>query len=230
MEDAPVATDLTIAVVFALEREAAPFRRAARGLPHVSIHVSGVGRELAGAAAERATADSLPELLIAAGFCGALWPATRVGAVLSPAEVVDESGKRWVCDHRSGGGRLLTSGTLVGDPADKRSLRTLYTADAVDMESAAVAEVCAARGVRFLAVRAVSDAADTALSPELVRLLSGGNVSVLRACGALLRKPRLLGEFLRLARDTRLAARNLADAIARLVEDETLALRARVSN
>ena len=90
------------------------------------------------------------------------------------------------------------------------------------MESAAVAEVCAARGVRFLAVRAVSDTVDTALSPELVRLLFGGRVSVRKACVALLRKPRWLGVFLRLARDTKLAARRLADELRAVVAAHAL--------
>jgi adenosylhomocysteine nucleosidase len=107
--------------------------------------------------------------------------------------------------------RIVTVDGLVCDPAEKRRLGANY--DAVDMESAAVADVCAAAGVPFLAVRAVSDTVDTALSPELVRLLCGGSVSVWRACVALVRKPSLLSEFLRLGRDTKLAARNLANAL-----------------
>jgi adenosylhomocysteine nucleosidase len=187
-----------IAVLFALEREAVPFRRAARGLDHVSIHVSGVGRQRARVTAERILSECpSPHLVIAAGFCGAIVPRLRVG------DVVTE--------------RILTVEHLVSDPAEKRRLAASHQADAVDMESAAVAEVCVARGVPFLAVRAVSDAVDTALSPELVRLLSGGSVSVLKACRALLGKPSLLGEFRRLARDTQLAARNLADALVRVV-------------
>ena len=198
-----------IAVLFALEREAAPFRRAARELPHVSIHVSGVGQPRARRATELLLRDLRPSLVIAAGFCGALVPSLRVGDVVTSP-------------------RILTVDHFVCDPAEKGQLSESH--DAVDMESAAVAEVCAEKGVRFLAVRAVSDTVDTALSPELVRLLSGGNVSVRKACVALLRKPALLGEFLRLARDTKLAARNLADALVQIINDETLALRARVSD
>jgi adenosylhomocysteine nucleosidase len=107
--------------------------------------------------------------------------------------------------------RIVTVDHLVSDPAEKQLLGESH--DAVDMESAAVAEVCAARGVPFLAVRAVSDTVGTALSPELVRLLSGGNVSVWRACLALVRRPALIGEFVRLGRDTKLAAQNLAAAL-----------------
>jgi hypothetical protein len=81
------------------------------------------------------------------------------------------------------------------------------------MESAAIREVCTAHGIEFRAMRAVSDTVETALSPELVRLLSGGNVSIWRAMKALAQKPGLLGEFRRLARDTKLASRNLAEAL-----------------
>jgi adenosylhomocysteine nucleosidase len=185
-----VATDV-IAVVFALEREAAPFRRAARAFSHVSIHVSGVGQMRAREAAKRLVALR-PRLVIAAGFCGALVPSLHIGDIVQSP-------------------RILTVDHLVTDPAEKCQLGGSH--DAVDMESAAVAAVCDENGVPFLAVRAVSDTVDTALSPELVRLLSGGNVSVLKACGALLRKPVLLGEFRRLARATKLAARNLSTAL-----------------
>src|SRR5207253_1642126 len=107
------------------------------------------------------------------------------------------------------------------DPAEKRGLADRTGADAVDMESAAIEGVCAARGVPFRAVRAVSDTVDTALSPELVRLLSGGRVSPWKAAVALAGKPSLLGEFRRLARDTKLAARNLAHALLDLIQDES---------
>jgi adenosylhomocysteine nucleosidase len=187
-------------VLFALEREAAPFRRAARAFPHVAIGVSGVGRGLARAAAERLLRDPLPDLVIAAGFCGALVPRLRVGDVVTSPRIV-------TVDH------------LVSDPSEKRRLAHAHGADAVDMESFAIAEVCAAKGIPFRAVRAVSDCVDTELSPELVRSLSGGHVSVWKACAALAQKPSLLGEFLRLGRDTRLAARNLSAALCEILAE-----------
>jgi adenosylhomocysteine nucleosidase len=188
-----------VLILFALEREAAPLRRLARGLPHVKVHATGVGRKAAGEATKRLLAqEPLPALVIAAGFCGALVPALRVGDVVTSP-------------------RIFTADHVVGTPAEKRLLAAQHDADAVDMESAAVAEACAARGVPFRAVRAVSDTADTALSPDLVRLLSGGNVSPWKAIKALVRRPALLGEFLRLARDTKLASRNLATELMKIV-------------
>jgi adenosylhomocysteine nucleosidase len=187
----------TVAILFALEREAAPFRRAARDFENVSIHVSGVGRKRARIVAERLLGESRPELVVAAGFCGALAPHLRVGDVVTA--------------------RIVTVDHLVSDPAEKRRLRELHDADAVDMESSAIRDVCAERDVQCRVVRAVSDTADTALAPDLVRLLSGGHVSIWRAIRALARRPLLLGEFRRLARDTRVAARNLADALMLMV-------------
>jgi adenosylhomocysteine nucleosidase len=188
-----------VLILFALEREAAPLRRLARGVPHVRVHVTGVGRKAAGEAASRLLEHApIPALVVAAGFCGALVPALRVGDIVTSP-------------------RIFTADHIVGTPAEKRLLAEQQNADAVDMESAAIADACAARGVPFRAVRAVSDAADTALSPDLVQLLSGGNVSPWKAVRALVRKPALLGEFLRLARDTKLASRTLARELMRIV-------------
>ncbi|HYH63769.1 MAG TPA: hypothetical protein VD866_03630 [Urbifossiella sp.] len=191
-------------VLFALEREAAPFRRQVRGRANVAVRVSGVGRAAARAAASRLIVEVRPERVIAAGFSGALDPALKVGdIVVSP--------------------RIVTVDRVVGTPADKATLRATTGADAVDMESAAVEDVCRERGVGFLAVRAVSDTADAALSPELVRLLNGGTVSVPRVLWALVRGPALLPEFLRLGRDTATAADALARALVARLDQEAAA-------
>jgi len=180
-------------VLFAMEREAAPFRRVAGS---ARIRVSGVGRENARRAIVEAIGESKPSRVIAAGFCGALVPELKVGDIVAAPQIA-------------------TVDRLVWDPAEKARLAEETGARAVDMESAAIAAACAEHGLAFTAIRAVSDASDTRLSPELVRLLAGGEVSVMRAIAALIRRPRLLGEFLRLARDTKLATRNLAMALER---------------
>lgn len=136
--------------------------------------------------------------------------------MLTPAEVVDDAGNRWACAG-TGGGRLLTTAELIAGPDDKRKLGRELGADIVDMESAAVAAACLAAGVPFRSVRVVSDTVDTALAPELVQLFSGGRLSVWKVLRVLVRKPSLLGQFWRLDRDTRLAARNLAAALVKLL-------------
>lgn len=206
-------------VLFALEREAAPFRRA---MPHARVALTGIGATAAAARTiERELAASRPDRVIMAGFCGGLRDEHTVGSVLIPTHVIDDAGNQWECDcGPQGSGRLLTTTSIIATPVTKRELGIRHRADIVDMESATVAAACRAAGVPFLAVRAVSDTVDTALSPELIRLLGGGEITTGRAIRALLRKPTLLGEFRRLAQDTKLAARNLAEALVTVVGEQ----------
>jgi adenosylhomocysteine nucleosidase len=184
---------VAVVVIFALEREAKPFRKIAKD---VSIIVSGVGSENARRAMEGVDAS----LVISAGFCGALNPELKVGDVIVSREA----------------SRLTTVPHLIATSHEKRELRERTSADIVDMEAATLREICESRGIPFLAVKAVSDSASTELSPRLVTLLDGGNISIGKAILAILRQPSILLEFLRLARDTRLAANNLADRLTEL--------------
>jgi adenosylhomocysteine nucleosidase len=210
------------AVLFALRREAAPFLRLLRRShlrDEILVEVTGVGAESARACLERLLASATPQLVIAAGYAGALRPGLHVGDVVIASEVIDESGRTWPttwpAERR---GRVLTCSRMIGDPEQKRELGTRHFADAVDMESAALAEVCRGKGIPFACVRAVSDDVTTALSPRLLRLLQGGHVSPLRVCGQLLRAPRLLPELVRLGRNTRVAGARLAERLAEVLK------------
>jgi len=57
-------------------------------------------------------------------------------------------------------GVIVTGDVFVASPAKAKELREELKADAVDMESAAVAQVCRLLGVPWLVIRSVSDAAD----------------------------------------------------------------------
>jgi hypothetical protein len=87
------------------------------------------------------------------------------------------------------------------------------------METAALAECCARLQVPLACLRVITDACDVRLSPQLTGMLQGERVSPLRLLVALLRRPALLGELGRLARDSRVAARNLAWGLERLLAD-----------
>mgnify|MGYP001260685816 FL=1 len=231
------------ALLFALEREAAPFLRRHRaaivehGWPDpppceakclrrharsVTVLITGVGFDRARSAIEWLLVDQEPNLVVAAGFAGALDPQLNVGDVVVASEVVETDGERWrtVLPAELGDrecGRVLTARQMIGAPASKRRLHRDTRAIAVDMESAAIAEACQAGRIPCAVIRAISDAADTTLSPEMVRLLSGAKVSPVRAFAAVIRRPHIVGEFWRLARATRLAAENLADALDALM-------------
>lgn len=233
-------------ILFALRRESGPFCRALRaqqrfpGAPceawycgpasaSVLVVETGVGRQNVSRVLDWLLAKPQfegvpyePSFLVFAGFAGALTDDLHVGDVVVADEVVDGSGHSWrttwPCDaaaHRRG--RLVTVNELTATPDAKRRLAQEHGACVVDMESASFAERCTQAGRPFGCVRAVSDEAATALSPALLTLLSGGTASPWRVLLALLRRPALLPELLRLARDTRTASRRLDAALRSLL-------------
>jgi adenosylhomocysteine nucleosidase len=163
-----------------------------------------------------------PDLIVSAGFSGALRPGLAVGDVVLATEVADLEGNTWPATWPAGAplphqGRLLTVPHLVSNPEEKRRLGREHAALAVDMETATLARLCSRHGVPFGCVRAISDDVDTALSPRLVTLLAGGQVSPWRVLAALAAAPRLVGELWRLARQTRRAARALSSTLRDLL-------------
>jgi len=204
-----------ILALFPLEREARPFRRLC---PRVRVHLTGVGVERACTAVEGILKHSTPSLVILAGFGGALTPASGIGDVIVAADVSDETGKIWP-SHGTGLGRVLTVDRMIASIEEKLALGRRFQATVCDMESTAVAAVCAAKSIPFVAVRAISDTATRALPAILSDLIVDGQVSPRKAAIALLKQPWRAVEFYRLARDTRHAAKMLAHALKAIVED-----------
>lgn len=186
-----------------------------------------------GGAAARSAADTLIDAGVRAlaswGMAGGLDPTLAPGTVCLPEEVTTPDGKplrttdywreRLGCAlsgreavHR---GRLLTVGSPVGSPADKAALHAQTGAVAVDMESAAVAEVARGRGLPFIAVRVIVDGAHDVLPRTIAAAADqSGEVHLWQLIGALARTPADLAPMIRLARRYRSASRSLA-AVAR---------------
>jgi adenosylhomocysteine nucleosidase len=206
------------AVFFALAREASPFLRLCRDTSDIVVAVTGIGQERARRQAQQLFSKPIrPRVVIMAGYAGALDPSLAVGDIVIASEVADDAGNLWPTSWPNDrNGRILTVDRLIGTPSEKHELRQSHRATAVDMESAAVAEVCGQHGTAFGCVRAVSDDTSTSLSPRLLRLFAGGDVSTARVFLQMLRSPRLLPELIRLGRNTKLAGKELARTLWRL--------------
>lgn len=68
-------------------------------------------------------------------------------------------------------GVLASGDTFVASSKKKQELRDRYGADAVEMEGAAVAQVCWQQDVPFLIIRSVSDSADRLAENDLEKFL-----------------------------------------------------------
>lgn len=169
-----------------------------------------------------------PKLLLFAGYAGALAPDLAVGDLVLADAIADEAGRIWPTTWPGPlpagtwqpplrRGTILAADRLIATVDDKQQLHQRHGALAVDMESAAFARRCTAKGVPFGVLRAVSDDACTPLSPALASLLAGGTVSPWRLVCAIAKQPTLIAELLRLGRHTKHASRQLGVALGELL-------------
>lgn len=160
---------------------------------------TGVGGDAARVALEAALCEELPERVISSGFAGALAAGYFAGDI--------------VCDREV---RFATAPAVLASAAEKRGLRERTGADAVDMETDAIREVCAAANVPLTVLRAISDGADDdlALPPDLLEELAARPMrSFPRLAWMLASNSDLRRDFFRFARDCKKAQLALAEAL-----------------
>ena len=157
-----------------------------------------------------------PELITSVGYAGSHTAALPVGSLLVPAQVL---GFKNGLDYRTGLGEgILFTAKGVVSSVEKAELKASHGALAVDMEAAAVAEVARANGVRFGAVKAISDGLDDRMeflgafvTPE------GFKTGAFLAHIAI--RPWLWGAVARLGRNSQRAAETLTTALQELAAD-----------
>ncbi len=194
--------------------------------------VSGMGRERAAAGARELLAAGCNRLL-SVGVAGGLDRALGLGRVVLATGVVTADGRRLAADaawraavERAWpnastpstaivAGAVAESREVVTTPAQKAALAAQTGAVAVDLETGALAEVAVENGVPWIALRAISDAANEALPGDLLPAIDSlGRPRPMRMAWALMRRPALLRDLLRLGRGAHLALHALVEATA----------------
>lgn len=160
-----------------------------------------------------------PRHVIVIGTAGALRIEFQLGDIILPESVLSASGEvRDVAPVRVGGKtfqsiqkprlegptRLIESPIVVSTSAAKTSLHQTMEADAVDMESFTVVNVCNQLGLSVSVVRFISDTLEHYFPPEIPLLLNEqGNPNYFRILMAILRRPGLYAELRELQRDSK---------------------------
>ncbi len=168
-----------------------------------------------------ALADRGAGALLSFGIGGGLDPALAAGDLVVANAVIAPDGRRFATDPawRERLGRLqisLNVASIAGSermlhgPHAKAALRAATGAALVDMESHAVAAAAAARGLPFMAVRAVADPAGRAV-PWCARvgLSADGRTRPLPVLARLCLHPWELPALIALARETARALESL---------------------
>ena len=220
-----------IAIVAALEREVKPL------LAHWRLHpgehggksfqffekgeavliCGGIGAEAARRATEAVIALYTPAIIYSVGFAGALQQNLKAGDIVMPQRVLDaRDGSS--ADTGAGDGVLVTTASIAGRK-EKEQLAASYGALAADMEAAHVARGAQARGVRFAAVKAISDELGFAMPPMQPFVGPGGEFDTPRFVRFALLRPWLWPSLVQLARNTHRAAGALSSHLEQMIEN-----------
>jgi adenosylhomocysteine nucleosidase len=236
--DALPATDrderlITIGIVVALPLEARTVTRARLKIgdaiaigDHALLALAGMG-----AARARAAAQVLVQRgatgLVSWGVAGGLDPALASGRLLLPKRIVADDGRsfivdaawRWRLEQLLAGPDAPAGGVLLGSDrildtvgAKQEAFRTTH-ASAVDMESAAIADVAQQAQLPFVAIRAIVDAAGETL-PAVTKAAidDDGRINPVRLLLRLLFKPFDVLRLILLARRFARASATLSAA------------------
>ena len=214
--------------------------RAEIGGKQFAIVGHGIGHRRATEAARRAF-DSIPgaELVIGTGVVGALSSGLKPGDLILSDRVLtfDADGKvaeqvlavgdshlRAVGHSLASAGiaystgAILTSHRVLATGAEKRRAKEITGAIAVDMETGAIAAEAAARGLPFIAIRAVLDEVDDeVVGAEMAD--EDGNVRPLAATSYLIRNPATMLKLPKMIRNLSRATAAIADALTAIAHE-----------
>lgn len=216
------------------------FRRAsAEGLSYyagdihgrdVALFVSGIGEERAYKTARAACRSLALKAYISVGLSAALSEGLKPGSLVVAESISSlADSKVFKSDERlldlarlsltgqAFFGGVATSRTVLTTAGSKKEAAVSSWALALDMETYGAARAVAGEGVPFLAVRAISDALGEELPVDFNRFIADGTLDWPRFLLHIVTHPGTIPGLIRLGKNSRLGAVNLAGAVERLL-------------
>lgn len=192
--------------------------RGAVGRVEVVASTTGIGLRAGARAALRMLDEATPDHLVVCGIAGGLGPDVDIGDLVVPERVEHlATGADFVPTPLGAApacGTLVSCDALLEDPRAAAELVARGVV-AIDMETAAIAEVCARRGCPWSVFRAISDRADDGSTDGAILGLAGpdGRPRIAAALRFVLSHPGRVPQLVRLARGASLASRRAAAAL-----------------
>jgi adenosylhomocysteine nucleosidase len=194
----------------------------------VTLFEAGMGMLNSGWAATAMTVE-MPELMVSAGFGGGVLPGIKVGDVIRAERLLHWAGTGFeeveTSFYAPENVSMPLSGCFVTSDGilNKRHLVELLpngiNRPVVEMESAAVARVAAEHGIPFLGLRAISDPWDEELAFSIDEFCDESmRVRPRKVLATILHRPGIIPQLIRLALNSRKAARSLGRAMERLLQ------------
>ncbi len=213
---------------FAVEQEAEYFFEQQRNLclqqgrklsslEGMEVLITGIGRENAERKLHAALREEPYQLVVSCGFAGGLNPYLTAGTVVFSAD--EDAGltpallKVGACPVR-----FHCSDRVAITVEEKQKLWESTGADAVEMESSIIRAICRVHSIPSATIRVISDGANDNLPLDFNALMTADqHLNYGRLLLALVTSPGKIPALLRLQRQTKLAAKNLADVLTRVI-------------
>jgi adenosylhomocysteine nucleosidase len=186
------------------------------GRPVVAV-VTGMGTALATAEVERLLEAVEVERVVVVGITGAVQDETPIGTLVHPEVVVNSATGAEYRPERLGqdvaSGKMWTTDVLITDLDEIAGLRAEGVIS-LDMETAAIAEVCERHSIPWSVFRAISDrATDGSVNEEVFRLSNQDGTPNAKAIAAyVLKRPGRVPAMARMAKEAKLATERAAAA------------------
>jgi len=208
-------------ICFALKEEAAPFHKIAAGRPGIFTIIVGIGRQNAEKSVRSFLASCTPDLVLTCGFAGGLNPELKLGDVVfaigNQSEPPDVGCYEKLIAAGAKPVKFFCADRIATTAAEKKNLRAETGADAVEMESGAIQAVCRERGIPCATVRVISDTANEDLPLDFNALTKPDmNLDYGKLAWAIARSPGKISALLRLQKQTRFAAEQLAEVLSKI--------------
>ena len=180
---------------------------------------AGMGCDRVSQAVGLALAWGPVERLLSIGLAGACVEGLQAGEVLRAGSVVDvRTGERFAGD--GGEAALLATVGAIAGIAEKRRLVESYGAVMVDMEAACVARLAEAHGLKFGAVKAISDPSGVSLDGMERFATADGRFREIAFARHLALRPHRWRGAVQLGRNSARALRALTMVVIKDLENE----------
>lgn len=192
----------------------------------ITLVEAGMGMLNAGWAAT-VLALQTPDLMISAGFGGGVLPGLKVGDVVMAEQVLHWTGSGFerveTGVYAPENASLPVRGCFITSDGilNKHDLMGLLPSNTnrpvVEMESAAVARVAAEQSIPFMGLRTISDPWNEELGFSINEFCDDAlRIRPLKVLVTILRRPRIIPQLIRLALNSRVAAKSLGIATKQL--------------
>lgn len=198
-------------VCFAVKEEGA-FYEAGNG---TEVLYTGMGTANARKAVLKYLQDKKPGHVFSAGFAGGLDPALQLGAVVFTSQ--DSTISKTLQSHGARGCNFLSTEKVAITVAEKKRLRADSGADAVEMESQVIADICREANIHCSIVRVISDTALEDLPLDFNRVMTRDKrINFLKLTLRIVASPGTIPKLIAFRKKTIFASRQLGKTLSGL--------------